>query len=52
MPLEDEGRESSVKALPVLNFGVRLDLLLSATLRLLYPRERDPVPILQETIRV
>jgi hypothetical protein len=40
--------ELEVIALPILNLGARRSRLVSATPRPLYPRERGPLPIVQE----
>jgi hypothetical protein len=41
-------RGSRVIALFFFNLGARWGWVVNATLRPLYPRERDPVPIVQE----
>jgi len=37
-------------ALPILDLGARREWVISATPRPLYPREREPVPIVHRTL--
>jgi hypothetical protein len=41
-------RGSRVTALPILNIGARCDWVIKTVTWLLYPKERVPVPIVEE----
>jgi hypothetical protein len=54
VPLYDNQarRRSTGIALPIFDPVVRRELVISATPRQIYPRERDPVPIAHRTLSV